>query len=732
MGRKVKIGIDVGGTFTHAVAIDVDTLEIVAKSCVPTTHFASEGVALGVIQAIDKILKSGAVNSDDVVLIAHSTTQATNALLEGDIAKVGIIGMGTGIDAIRAKGETEIGRISLGGGKFIETSHVFVNSKIFDDGNVEDEIKKAVEKLASEGAEVFVVSEAFGVDEPNREEKVVEVIKNMGCIATPASLISQLYGLKIRTRTAVVNASMLPKMIETAEMTLNSVKSAGVKAPLMIMRSDGGIMSIDEMKKRPIMTILSGPAAGVASALMYVKISDGVFIEVGGTSTDISVIKNGKPIVKSAEVGGNRLYLKTLDVRTVGIAGGSILRVSEGFKNIIDVGPRSAHIAGLKYVSFSEPENFDEIEFVLIQPKPNDPSDYIAIKRKNSNKPEFTITTTDAANFLNLISPNGYSKGNYKSVEKVFTKLSILMRKSPEQIAREILDIAVSKVEDIVLGLMKEYKLDPDLITLVGGGGAAEVIVPYLARKLNFEYKIAENAEVISAIGVALGMIRESVERVIPNPTEDDIVKLRNEVVSSAVKMGAKPETIQVSIEIDRQTKRVTAVATGTPDFKTGDLLKKQLSDDELFEIAKKMFQSLSKKFKRNESINVRKIAENNFYKVFAVELERKKLFILKEKIKPVKVFDIEGAIKLQLSNAEVFEVDIDKIEKVLSEVIDNFTIYGDAGAIAPDVFLIYGPKIIDLTGVMFKEQMLSVARAELRSSDQLDNKIIIIAEERK
>lgn len=731
MRRRIKIGIDVGGTFTHAVAIDIDTLEIVTKSCVPTTHFADEGVALGVIQAMNEVLKSGLINSEDVVLIAHSTTQATNALLEGDVAKVGIIGMGTGIDAVRARGETDVGKISLGGGKFIETYHAFVNSKIFESGNVEEEIRKEVGKLASRGAEVFVVSEAFGVDEPNREERVVEIIKNMGFIATPASLISQLYGLRVRTRTAVVNASMLPKMIETAEMTLNSVKSAGIKAPLMIMRSDGGIMSIDEMKKRPIMTILSGPAAGVASALMYVKISDGVFIEVGGTSTDISVIKNGKPIVKTAEVGGNRLYLKTLDVRTVGVAGGSMVRVSDGFKNIVDVGPRSAHIAGLKYIAFSKPENFDEIEFVLIQPKHGDPPDYIAIKRKNSNKPEFAITTTDAANFLNLISPTGYSKGNYESVKKVFTKLSTLMQKSPEQIAREILDIAVSKVKNVVLSLIKEHKLEPELITLVGGGGGAEVIVPYLAKKLNFEYKISENSEIISAIGAALGMIRESVEKIIPNPTEEDIIKLRNEVISSTVKMGAKLETIQVSIEIDRQTKRVMAVATGTPDFKTGDLLKRELNDDEFLEIAQKMFQNLSRKFKKDDGINVRKIAENRFYKIFSAEFEKRKLFI-KEKIKPVKVFDTEGVVRLQFSNAEVLETDIDKVEKILSEVIDNFTVYGDAGAIAPDVFLIYGPKIIDLSGVMFKDQMLSVARAELKCVGSLDNKIIIIAEERK
>ena len=171
--RRIKIGIDVGGTFTHAVAIDVDSLEIVAKSCVPTTHSAKEGVALGVIQAMNKILSDGnidPIDPDDVILIAHSTTQATNALLEGDVAKVGIIGMGTGIDMIRAKGETNVGKIPLGNGKFIETFHTFIDSKIFGTEKLEEEVNRAVKQLISNGAEVFVVSEAFGVDDQSREE----------------------------------------------------------------------------------------------------------------------------------------------------------------------------------------------------------------------------------------------------------------------------------------------------------------------------------------------------------------------------------------------------------------------------------------------------------------------------------------------------------------------------------------------------------------------------------
>lgn len=101
MGKKIRIGIDVGGTFTDAVAIDNETYEVIAKLKIPTTH--EEGVAQGIVKIINKLLQENNLAAEDVVFIAHGTTQATNALLEGDVAKVGIIGMGTGFDMRTAK-----------------------------------------------------------------------------------------------------------------------------------------------------------------------------------------------------------------------------------------------------------------------------------------------------------------------------------------------------------------------------------------------------------------------------------------------------------------------------------------------------------------------------------------------------------------------------------------------------------------------------------------------------
>src|SRR5437879_13028171 len=339
MGRQVRIGIDVGGTFTKAVVLDDDTHEIIAQAVVATTHTAAEGVAAGVIEAFRRSLASARVTPTEVVFIAHSTTQATNALLEGDVAPVGVIGMGRGaLESRVARSQTMIGDIELSAGRLIACRHAFIRSDDLTDAAV----RAAVAELQREGVRVIVASDAFSVDDARAEEQVMAVAGELGLPATGGHEITKLYGLTIRTRTAVINASILPKMMETARLTHESVRAAGITCPLMIMRGDGGVMNLGEVENRPILTMLSGPAASVAGALMHLRVSDGIFFEVGGTSTNIGVTRNGRPTAKYAKVGGHETYVSSLDVRVIGIAGGSMGRLSDG--NMLDGGPRTPQI----------------------------------------------------------------------------------------------------------------------------------------------------------------------------------------------------------------------------------------------------------------------------------------------------------------------------------------------------------------------------------------------------
>ena len=698
--RKIKIGIDVGGTFTHAVAVNIETMDLVGKAVVPTTHTADEGVALGVVQSMEKLISETQVQPEEVILIAHSTTQATNALIEGDVAKVGIVGLSTGAQAIRAKQEANIGQIELSEGKYLHTSFRFLDSaKEF----TEDRIRRAIEEMVEEGCEAIVSSESFGVDDPAKEERVAQIALDMGLPASASSALSQLYGLRVRTRTAVINASMLPKMLETANMTERAVRQSGIEAPLMVMRSDGGIMDVEAMRARPILTMLSGPAAGVAAALMYERISDGSMIEVGGTTSDICVIKNGRPIVTHGEVGGHRLYIRTLDVRTVGIAGGSVPRIRGG--KIVDVGPRSAHIAGLGYEAFTD--GIESVEVSTVQPRKGDPSDYLALKINNQEESRVTLTPTGASNFLGLVS--GYAKGNEESIRTCFEAVADYAKTSAEAFADRLLDIASKKVITVVKRMLEEHKLTQRHITLVGGGGGAESIVPYAAQKMKMEHRIARNNEVISAIGVALGIIQDTVEKTIMNPTDTDLVQIRREAYDSVQRMGADAETISVTVEVDRQTKRVSATAQGTPELRTRLLGGQLPSVDELKEKASEVMGIPTDEIKL--------VNEEGWLRIFQGEHEKKILFGLLTTLRtPIVVIDSEGITRLQLADALVDFASASEIEPLIQSRLEQLTTYGDAGEVMPDLFIVKHGQIVDLTGLIESSQIQSVARIELQA----------------
>lgn len=687
--RAYRIGIDVGGTFTKAVLIDHATKAVVGRYSVLTTHAHERGVAAGVVEVFRNVLAKSGVAAHEVVFLAHSTTQATNALLEGDVAKVGIVGIAGEAAAKLAKPQVTIAPIDLGPGRTLPTANQFIVAEQVNDTT----ITEAIAALSSNGAEVLVASAAFGVDNTASEERVRELGRDAGLLATCGHEITRLYGLTIRTRTAVINASILPKMNATAEMTEQSVREAGITAPVMIMRGDGGVMDIAEMRHRPAMTMLSGPAASVAGALMHLKVSDGIYFEVGGTSTNIGVIQNGRPTVSYARVGGHETYVNSLDVRVVGIAGGSLIRAEPG--RLIDVGPRSAHIAGLPYAAFAEPEAIVEPIVETFEPRPGDGGDYIAIRVANGTR--YALTTTCAANVLGLAKPGMHAHGNAVAAHAAFEPFAAMLGVNTDAAARQVLDCATDKVVPVVETLIKEYDLDPDQCLLVGEGGGAAALVPHVAQRTDYAHEISKDAEVISSIGVALALVRETIERIIPHPQPEDLQAVRLEAIDAVVRLGADRDAVDVTVDIDTQTNRVRATAIGAAEMNVRD---------ETGAISETEARSIAAQSMHVAAGALTLVAQTSGYRVYA-----------EDPASPARIraVDWEGTLKVQRRRAFARTTTAGQLSQSLSALwqeADIARLEGVRGT--PRLMMMFARHLVDLSGIETLEQALALAASEV------------------
>ncbi len=716
---KVRIGIDVGGTFTDVVVIDNATHALVGQLKLPTTHVAREGVALGIVSALERVMAEFALQPDDVSFIAHSTTQATNALLEGDVAEVGIVATGSGFEGWLARRATAVPPIALTASKQLIAQHAFVSAS---NGAREQALEQALDLLAARGVRVIVASEAFSVDQGAGETLIAEKARAKNLLATSGHEVSSLYGLRVRTRTAVINAAILPKMIETAELTERCVKATGIGAPLMIMRSDGGVMSVGEVHKRPILTMLSGPAAGIAGALMHERVSDGVFIEVGGTSADISVIRDGNPATRPARLNGHRMYLNTLDVRTLGVGGGSMIRMAQTNtpESVIDVGPRSAHIAGLGYACFALPDELQGAVIELMQPTANDAADHAVIRTTTGRR--YALTTTCAANLLGYVKPEHFAYGNPESARLAFQLVAEEFGEFTDEreVAELVLNIGCRKVAATIDELIAEYQLARDQVVLVGGGGGAAALVPFTAQLLKLEHRIARNAEVISPIGVALALVRDTIERNIVDPTPDDILRVRRAAAEAAIAAGAVPGSVEVQIVVDKRRNLVRATALGTTEMKRREAEQFTLTVDDCRNAAARSM--------RLDAGGVTLAAETTGHLVFTGEQVTHSLFgLLTARRQMLRVVDRTGVVRLQRGPARVSTTTLAALNDQLTRAVEALTDYGDAGRTIPDIFILYGARLANFSGLAELEQVLALTEVELRSLDAA-TKLVIVA----
>jgi N-methylhydantoinase A len=694
--RRIRIGIDVGGTFTKAVAIEMVQGKILGMITVPTTHFSSDGVSTGIVEALKKLIEKYSIQNSEIELISHSTTQAVNALLEGDTAKVGIIGMGVGLEKSNVIKRTNIKDVKLAPNKYLQTCYRFLDtSKYLED----KEIQQAISELKKEGAEVIVVSEAYGVDDPSNERFVME---KSDIPATAGHELTGIYGLEIRTLTAAINGGILPKATSTGSLVESAVRNEKIIAPVLIMKGDGGVTDMITFRNKPIITILSGPAASVAGALLHLRTIDGVFIEVGGTSTNVCAIKDGRPEVRYVTIMEHPTCIRSLDVRVAGVAGGSLVRWSG--RKITDVGPRSAHIAGLPYSCFVSPEELESGQIITFKPKEGDPLDYIAIESAGGKR--FAITNTCAANALGLVPEGDYARANQTSAKLALSILANRLSTTMEQAATTILDISTKKVLDVVEHVIKEYKLKKERVVLIGGGGGASVFVPYIALKQQLQYKIAEHAEVISSIGVAAAMIHEEAEKTVTNPRLEDISALAEQVKKAALERGALPESITIQSEYisERSVIRVTAMGNVSLDIGTANA--QEIKSEEAHVLACELFGI-------NEGVKC--ILDTDNYHIFACEMNKKMLLLKSKKQQRVLVLDKYGRVRLSVENASIFTGSPEQVADSIKSLLKQHAMSGKD--LAPQVHILDGLKLMDFSSLTAQEHISKAVHDELKKT---------------
>ncbi|MCC7452096.1 MAG: methylhydantoinase [Anaerolineae bacterium] len=695
---QIRIGVDVGGTFTKAVAVRALPFEIVAEAVVPTTHQGNGGVAEGVVKALSQVLADPRVSRDQIAAVAHSTTQAVNALLEGDVATVGVIGIGPAQEANRLRKLTNPGAIKLAPGRELQTVYTWLDSPV----NGRD-AEHAIQQLKDRGAQAIVASGAFSVDDPADEQIVIAAAEQLGLPAIGGHQITSAYGLEVRTITAAVNASILPRMTRTANDVEACLKVSGIDAPLLVMRGDGGLTDVSGLRTRPILSLLSGPAASIAGALLSGHILDGIFIESGGTSSNLGVIKDGQPVLRYVQIMDHPTAVRSLDVRVQGVAGGSMIRLKG--RKIADVGPRSAHIAGLPYCCFSQPQGDLSVE--LVSPQPADPSDYVVIR--DSQGTRYALTTTCAANALGVIPDGAYAKGTHESARRGFEALGKLIGLSAEQAAQQVLDKAASQLEKAASRLAKEYNLHH--YELIGGGGGCGALLPTVAKRMNLPYRIADHAEVISSVGVALALIREEVER---SAVGADPEALAREATARAIAAGANADTIQVVTEHAPEQGTIRAIATGAVTLESRDPRATQISETDARQLAVRRSGVEADRLKLE-------IATDGFW----VYSSAGSGGLFRRGWKGAVVVDAQGAVRLTAQGGRVFAGKPPDVKSTLERELAAGQ--GSVLESPPTVTVIQGSRLIKLAPQPNPQQLIDAATAALAGGPDQANVAAIV-----
>ncbi len=369
MGHKrgLCLGVDTGGTYTDAVLYDETALEIVAKAKSPTTH---EDLSVGITAAIDVALATASLQAATapalVGMVALSTTLATNALVEGTGRPACLVVIGFDNGALERGGLREaIGNDPV---VFVSGGHSSHGDELVP-LDVEN-LAARIDEVADE-VDAFAVTAQFATRNADHEERARKlIVERTGKPVTCSHHLSTRLNGPRRAITVLLNARLISLIEELVVATATSLRARGICAPLMVVRGNGSLASAEFVRWHPVETILSGPAASIVGAAHLLGVEDALISDIGGTTTDIAVVRDGRPEISldGAVVGGHHTMIEAVRTYTHGLGGDSEVDLADRADGArLEIGPRR-----VVPLSFQALTHLDMIMDCLIRQLNND------------------------------------------------------------------------------------------------------------------------------------------------------------------------------------------------------------------------------------------------------------------------------------------------------------------------------------------------------------------------
>jgi len=348
---NLRLGVDVGGTFTDLFLHDPAS----GRFWIAKTPSTPEDQSVGVLTGIENVCAQASATTSDLETILHGTTVATNAVLEGKGARVGLL-VTEGWAHLLHLAESWTPGPLFGFFSYLKPDPLVefedvreIRERIDAQGRVlveldEEAVRAAARELVDQGVESLTVTFLNSYANPDHEQRAKALVADQVPVST-SSDVSPEFREYERAVTTVMNAYVTPTLERYLKNLDTKLAEGGIEAPVQVVRSDGGLMSVDAARSHPVSTVLSGPSGGVNGAAFVAHRAgfDRILtFDMGGTSTDVAVSVGGLPTVtRETRVGPFPVRAPSIDVESIGAGGGSIAHVSP-VTGALRVGPQSA------------------------------------------------------------------------------------------------------------------------------------------------------------------------------------------------------------------------------------------------------------------------------------------------------------------------------------------------------------------------------------------------------